>query len=93
MFEIVDVRQTDDGRTDDGRTPEHGYTISSPCEPKGSGELKIRPNQTGHMLRHLSFHCVHIPLFKLRHVAGQFNYNLTYCNDSKFWANCSGGAV
>ena len=29
MFEIVD-----------GRTPEHGYTISSPCEPKGSGELK-----------------------------------------------------
>ena len=34
MFEIVDVQ-----RTDDGRTPEHGYTISSPCEPKGSGEL------------------------------------------------------
>ena len=23
----------------DGRTPEHGYTISSPCEPNGSGEL------------------------------------------------------
>ena len=22
------------------RTPEHGYTISSPCEPNGSGELK-----------------------------------------------------
>ena len=40
MFEIVDVRRTDDGRTYDGRTPEHGYTISSPCEPKGSGELK-----------------------------------------------------
>ena len=36
MFEIVDVRWT----TDEGRTPEHGYTISSPCEPKGSGELK-----------------------------------------------------
>ena len=35
MFEIVDGRTTDD----DGRTPEHGYTISSPCEPKGSGEL------------------------------------------------------
>ena len=35
MFEIVDRR-----RSDDGRTPEHGYTISSPCEPKGSGELK-----------------------------------------------------
>ena len=30
----------DDGRTDDGRTTEHGYTISSPCEPDGSGELK-----------------------------------------------------
>ena len=26
--------------TDDGWTPEHGYTISSPCEPNGSGELK-----------------------------------------------------
>ena len=24
----------------DGRTTEHGYTISSPCEPDGSGELK-----------------------------------------------------
>ena len=31
----------DDGqRTDDGRTTEHGYTISSLCEPDGSGELK-----------------------------------------------------
>ena len=36
MFEIVDGRTTTD---DDGRTPEHGYTISSPCEPNGSGEL------------------------------------------------------
>ena len=36
MFEIVD------GRTTDGRTPEHGYTISSPCEPKSSGELKTK---------------------------------------------------
>ena len=25
---------------DDGRRTEHGYTISSPCEPDGSGELK-----------------------------------------------------
>ena len=32
MFEIV---YDDDGRTD------AGYTISSPCEPNGSGELKI----------------------------------------------------
>ena len=30
MFEIVDGRR---------RTPEHGYTISSPCEPNGSSEL------------------------------------------------------
>ena len=30
----------DDGRTTDRRTTEHGYTISSPCEPDGSGELK-----------------------------------------------------
>ena len=35
----TDVRRTD-GRTD-GRTTEHGYTISSPCEPDGSGELTI----------------------------------------------------
>ena len=26
---------------DDGRTPDHGHPISSPCEPYGSGELKI----------------------------------------------------
>ena len=24
--------------------PEHGYTISSPCEPEGSGELKCNKN-------------------------------------------------
>ena len=23
------------------QTPEHGYTISSPCDPEGSGELII----------------------------------------------------
>ena len=37
MFEIVNERTTRDGQT-----PEHGYTISSPCEPEGSegsGEL------------------------------------------------------
>ena len=33
-------RRTTDGRRTDGRTTEHGYTISSPCEPDGSGELK-----------------------------------------------------
>ena len=35
IFEIVD------GRTTDGRTPDHGHSISSPCEPNGSGELKM----------------------------------------------------
>ena len=35
-----DGRTTDGRTTYDGRTPEHGYTISSPCEPKGSSELK-----------------------------------------------------
>ena len=37
---MVDDGRTDGRRTDDGRTTEHGYTISSPCEPDGSGELK-----------------------------------------------------
>ena len=36
MFENV----YDDGRTTDGRRLD-GYTISSPCEPNGSGELKM----------------------------------------------------
>ena len=40
---MVDDGRTDDGRTTDGRTDgrttEHGYTISSPCETDGSGEL------------------------------------------------------
>ena len=31
----------DDERTDGRRTPDHGHPISSPCEPNGSGELKI----------------------------------------------------
>ena len=35
-------RKTDEGWTKDGRTPEDGYTISSPCEPNGSGELKLQ---------------------------------------------------
>ena len=34
IFEIVD------GRTD-GRTTDHGHPISSPCEPNGSGKLKM----------------------------------------------------
>ena len=38
---MVDDGRTDDGRTD-GRTPDHGHPISSPCEPDGSGELKMQ---------------------------------------------------
>ena len=38
---MVDDGRTTDGRRTDGRTTEHGYTISSPCKPDGSGELKI----------------------------------------------------
>ena len=38
---MVDDGWTDDGRTTDGRTTEHGYTISSLCEPDGSGELNM----------------------------------------------------
>ena len=38
---MVDDGRTTDGRRTDGRTTEHGYTISSPCEPDGSGELKM----------------------------------------------------
>ena len=33
MFKIVDDHDERQW------TPEHGYTISSPCEPDGSGEL------------------------------------------------------
>ena len=33
------------GRRTDGRTTEHWYTISSPCEPDGSGELKTKTNE------------------------------------------------
>ena len=48
IFEIVDGRRTDAGRrTDDGRTPDHGHPISSPCEPNGSGELKMYRIYTG----------------------------------------------
>ena len=38
---MVDDGRRTDGRTTDGRTPDHGHPISSPCEPDGSGELKI----------------------------------------------------
>ena len=37
MFEKCGRTTDDDGRR---QTPDNGYTISSPCEPEGSGELK-----------------------------------------------------
>ena len=39
----MDDGRTTDGRRTDGRTTEHGYTISSPCEPDGTGELTKVP--------------------------------------------------
>ena len=52
---MVDDGRTTDGRTtDDGRTTEHGYTISSPCEPDGSGELKKEKKKMRSCFRKLS---------------------------------------
>ena len=48
----------DDGR----RTTEHGYTISSPCEPDGSGELtktSIR-NEVNFILKWFTDACLKI---------------------------------
>ena len=39
---MVDGRRTD-GRTDDDGRRLDGYSISSPCEPNGSGELIKSP--------------------------------------------------
>ena len=53
----------DDGRR--RRTPDHGHPISSPCEPNGSGELKIgMPLHTRVLLYksgvHGGIHCMDI---------------------------------
>ena len=47
MFEIV---------YDDGRTPARGYTISSPSEPNGSGELKMISYNTNLDLVNINVH-------------------------------------
>ena len=39
----------------DGRTLDHGHPISSPCEPNGSGELKM-PKKTLTTCMFVSFH-------------------------------------
>ena len=53
MFEHCGRRTN--GRTTDGRrTPHHGYTISSPCEPNGSGELIIGRSQPRFII-HINF--------------------------------------
>ena len=38
---------TKDGGRRRRRTPEHGFTISSSCEPEGSGELKSKIDNLG----------------------------------------------
>ena len=38
---------------EDGRTPDHGHPISSPCEPYGSGELKMVPRCGGSRPTHV----------------------------------------
>ena len=40
---------------DDGRTPDHGHPISSPCEPNGSGELKMGEVNQQELGKALSF--------------------------------------
>ena len=49
---MVDGRT--DGRTTDGRRLD-GYTISSPCEPNGSGELTrlVSAERKGSSIRHI----------------------------------------
>ena len=44
-----------DGQTPDGRRLD-GYTISSPCEPYGSGELKDLYEDVLHHLRSSTMH-------------------------------------
>ena len=73
-FRGEDVRNC--GRTTDGWTPEHGYTISSPCEPNGSGELKIQA--PSHLLWLYSPVCigpVRKPEDRVVHVAAQFIFS------------------
>ena len=42
------------GRTTmDGQKPEHGYTISSPCEPEGSGDLINWNNRINYFFNHI----------------------------------------
>ena len=41
-------------RTDGRRTTDHGYTISSPCEPNGSGELKNTCSLTSYFFFYLN---------------------------------------
>ena len=65
---IVNGRQRQQRR----RTPEHGYTISSPFEPDGSGELKTT-----------SFHCL---MFQRRSLSSVFGvlyiYGHVFCKDA-----------
>ena len=45
---------------DDGRTTEHGYTISSPCEPDSSGELIIGVPGKVVFLHYTTVYCAYL---------------------------------
>ena len=81
IFENGGRRLTDGRRLD-------GYTISSPCEPNGSGELKIRQIYVAFIFRHNSedksdlvdlqsdpFHC-----WRHMHFIGLSNCNSHTCD-------------
>ena len=56
----------------DKETTDHGYTISSSCEPKGLGELTKRPSQC--------IHCVPINMwifFKIKLSVGTSDIHIT----------------
>ena len=64
MFVIVDDHQRQ-------RRPEHGYTISSPCEPDRSGELKISQLTSENcpflQLLKMMVYCIGVLTYELRH--------------------------
>ena len=39
-------------------TPEHGHTVSSPCKPEDSGELRMGEQRAGRVLRCQTYICI-----------------------------------
>ena len=66
MFEHCGRRR----RTTDGRrqTPEHGYTISSPCEPECSGELKNKMTNSP-----VNAHLINVLTISIKQVLQKFD--------------------